>query len=217
MSDLIYIEDPETIEKKSFEIIESHVDKKLLESKEWPIIRRVIHTTADFDFADLLEFSNDALEAGTAAIKSGFNIVTDTRMAMAGINKKNLRTFECDIKCFIRDPRVMQIAKTQRITRSMASMIIAAEDEKNKIFALGNAPTALFKLIELINSGITKPALIIGVPVGFVGAEESKKTLSRLSIPYITTRGKKGGSTIAAAIVNALLHMTLEEKEHEAH
>jgi precorrin-8X/cobalt-precorrin-8 methylmutase len=215
MSDLVYIKDPDAIKKKSFDTIESQVDKKLKDSKEWPIIRRVIHTTADFDFADLLYFSKDAVEAGVTAIKSGFNIVTDTKMAMEGINKNNLRIFGCDVQCFIRDPRAAKIAKVQGITRSMASMILSTEDNNNKIYALGNAPTALFKLIELINSGITKPALIIGVPVGFVGAEESKKALSELSIPYITTLGKKGGSTIAAAIVNALLHIAIEEKKHE--
>lgn len=215
MSDLEYIKNPKAIEKRSFEIIESQVDKKLIDQKEWPVIRRVIHTTADFDFAKLLDFSEDAIDTGVAALKSGFNIVTDTRMAMAGINKKNLGILGCGVQCFIRDPRIAQIAKEQGITRSMASMIIASKDEKNKIFALGNAPTALFKLIELIDSGITKPALIIGVPVGFVGAEESKEALSKLSVPYIVTRGRKGGSPIAAAIVNALLHMAIGDKGND--
>lgn len=217
MSDLIYIKDPKSIEKKSFEIIESHVDKKLLDRKEWPVIRRVIHTTADFDYTNLLEFSKDAIEAGTTAIKSGSCIVTDTRMAMAGINKNALSTFGCNVTCFIRDPKVAQIAKKQGITRSMASMLVAVQDDKNEIFVLGNAPTALFQLIELINAKKVKPALIVGVPVGFVGAEESKEALSKLSIPYIMTRGKKGGSNIAAAIVNALLYMVIEEKEYGAH
>ena len=217
MSDLVYIKDPRAIEKRSFEIIESQVDEKLLLKKEWPIIRRVIHTTADFDYVDLMDISEVAIQKGIDAISTGASLVTDTRMAMEGINKKALGHFGCDVNCFIRDPRIASIAKEQGITRSMASMLVAAKDDKNKIFVLGNAPTALFQLIELINAKKVKPALVVGVPVGFVGAEESKEALCKLSIPYITIRGKKGGSNIAAAIVNALLYMAIEEKGYETH
>jgi len=217
MSDISYIKDPKAIEKKSFQIIESQVDKELLKREEWPVIRRGIHTAAAFEYATLLDFSKDAINEGVAAIQGGAGVITDTRMAMAGINKNALSRFGCDVKCFIRDPHIAEMAKKRGITRSMASMLVAAEDDGNRIFVLGNAPTALFQLIELVNLKKVKPSLIIGVPVGFVGAKESKEALAKLSIPYITTHGRKGGSNIAAAIMNALLYMAIEEKGNGIH
>ncbi|WP_284680818.1 precorrin-8X methylmutase [Aceticella autotrophica] len=203
----MYIKNPKEIEKRSFEIIGENIDEKRFDERELKIVKRVIHTTADFEFADILKISKEAIDTGIKAIKEGSNIVTDTKMAMAGINKKTLKRFGCDISCFIDAPEVLSLAKEKSITRSMASMIIASQDKKNKIFVIGNAPTALFQLAELIKSGILKPDLIIGVPVGFVGAAESKEEVKELGIPYIITEGRKGGSNIAAAIINALMYM----------
>jgi precorrin-8X/cobalt-precorrin-8 methylmutase len=203
----MYIKNPKEIEKRSFEIIGENIDEKRFDERELKIVKRVIHTTADFEFADILKISKEAIDTGIKAIKEGSNIVTDTKMAMAGINKKTLKRFGCDISCFIDAPEVLSLAKEKSITRSMASMIIASQDKKNKIFVIGNAPTALFQLAELIKSGILKPDLIIGVPVGFVGAAESKEAVKELGIPYIITEGRKGGSNIAAAIINALMYM----------
>ncbi|QSZ28341.1 precorrin-8X methylmutase [Aceticella autotrophica] len=204
---MMYIKNPKEIEKRSFEIIGENIDEKRFDERELKIVKRVIHTTADFEFADILKISKEAIDTGIKAIKEGSNIVTDTKMAMAGINKKTLKRFGCDISCFIDAPEVLSLAKEKSITRSMASMIIASQDKKNKIFVIGNAPTALFQLAELIKSGILKPDLIIGVPVGFVGAAESKEEVKELGIPYIITEGRKGGSNIAAAIINALMYM----------
>lgn len=212
MGNLSYVKTPEGIEKKSFEIIEKNVDKANFNSKEWNVVRRVIHTTADFEFANLLKFSPGATEAGLSAMQKGCRIYTDTRMAEAGINKKALRELGCDVLCMVDDVQAAAMAKREGITRSMASVMIASEFSDIKIYALGNAPTALFKLIELIREGKANPDLIIGVPVGFVGAAESKEELSKLSVPHIITKGQKGGSNIAAAIVNALMYMSLEEK-----
>ncbi|GAQ25327.1 MULTISPECIES: precorrin-8X methylmutase [Tepidanaerobacter] len=212
MGNLSYVKTPEGIEKKSFEIIEENVDKANFSPKEWNVVRRVIHTTADFDFANLLKFSPGAIEAGLSAMQKGCRIYTDTRMAEAGINKKALKELGCKALCMVDDPQAAEMAKREGITRSMASVMMAAAFPDIKIYVLGNAPTALFKLIELIREGKANPDLIIGVPVGFVGAAESKEELSKLSVPHIITKGQKGGSNIAAAIVNALMYMSLEEK-----
>jgi precorrin-8X/cobalt-precorrin-8 methylmutase len=214
MCTLDYIRDPKAIENRSFEIIEEHVDKSYCDLTEWTVIRRVIHTTADFEFADLLKFSPRAVESGLAAIQGGCRIYTDTRMVEAGINKKALKKLGCQVTCFVDHPQVAAMAKERGITRSMASIMMAAQDPDVKVFALGNAPTALYKLIELIRKQKVNLALIIGVPVGFVGAEESKDILAKLPVPYIITRGRKGGSTVAAAIVNALMYMAIEGKTH---
>ncbi|WHE07734.1 precorrin-8X methylmutase [Thermoanaerobacterium thermosaccharolyticum] len=202
-----YIKDPLEIEKKSFEIIGKNIDESKFDKKELLIVKRVIHATADFEFANILKISKGAIEDGLKVLKEGFNIVSDTKMAEAGINKKVLDKIGSKVKSYINLPEVKEISKKCGITRSMAAMEIAAKDESNKIFAIGNAPTALFRLIELAREGKAKPSLIIGVPVGFVGAEEAKEEVKKLDIPYIITEGEKGGSTVAAAIVNALLYM----------
>lgn len=202
-----YIKDPWEIEKKSFEIIGKNIDESKFDKKELLIVKRVIHATADFEFANILKISKGAIEDGLKVLKEGFNIVSDTKMAEAGINKKVLEKIGSKVKSYINLPEAKDISKKCGITRSMAAMEIAAKDESNKIFAIGNAPTALFRLIELVREGKAKPSLIIGVPVGFVGAEEAKEEVKKLDIPYIITEGKKGGSTVAAAIVNALLYM----------
>lgn len=207
MQDLDYIRDPQKIGKKSFEIIESLVDLSEFSESQKNVVKRVIHTTADFEFADIIRFSEGAAEKGIKALKSGASIVSDTRMVEAGINKRVLSKLGGKVNCYINTPGVFDLADKKGITRSMASMEIASKKGSNKIFAVGNAPTALFKLIELIKKGKIMPELIIGVPVGFVGAEESKLLLEKQEVPYILTRGRKGGSTVAVAIVNALMYM----------
>jgi len=202
-----YIKDPKEIERISFEIISKNIGHKIFKEKELSILKRVIHTTADFEYENILKISDYAVEAGLKALKEGCKIITDTKMAEAGINKKALLSTGAKVKTYISDKETIKLAKNEGITRSMASMILASEDKSVKIFAIGNAPTALFKLCELIESGKAKPELIIGVPVGFVGAKESKEEVKKLNIPYIITEGRKGGSNIAAAIVNALLYL----------
>jgi len=211
MHSLDYIRSPWSIETKSFEIIGSLMDFSAMDEPRKKIVKRVIHTTADFEYAKILHFSPDAIEVGLNTLRGGCTIISDTKMIQSGINKKALGALGCEVKCFIDHPDVVALAKEQDITRSMASMIVASKDPKNKIFVLGNAPTALFKLLELREGKDFSPAFIIGVPVGFVGAEESKEALISTKIPQIATKGKKGGSTVAVAIVNALLYMLREQ------
>lgn len=204
---------PEEIEKRSFEII----DRELLEkgigipAKEAPIIRRVIHTSADFDYAKTLCFSEGAVEIVEELIGKGADIVTDTNMALSGINKRVLARFGGQVHCFMADEEVARLAKERNMTRAAVSMEKAAEIEKPVIVAIGNAPTALLKLYEMAKEGVWKPAFIIGVPVGFVNVEVAKELIMETDIPYIVNKGQKGGSGIAAAICNALLYQ--EEKK----
>ncbi len=203
-----YITSPQEIENKSFSIISHELGDRIFRSNaEEKIIKRIIHTTADFDFANLTHIADGAIEAGMQALKNGKHIVTDTRMVASGINKIQLAKYGVEIRCFMDNEEVAKIAKEKGITRAIVSMQKAAKDPDNQIYAIGNAPTALFALKELIEQGHIKPALIIGVPVGFVGAAESKAALETLDVPHIVTRGRKGGSTIAACIVNAMLYM----------
>ena len=210
MRDLEYIKDPLVIEEKSFQIIGSIRDFSAFDEAQLKITKRVIHTTADFEYADILKFSPGAIEISLETLKEGCGIITDTKMIQSGINKKALEAVGCDVKCYIDHPDVVSISSEHGITRSMASMMMASKDSRNRVFVLGNAPTALFKLLELSKSGMITPALIIGVPVGFVGAEEAKDCLLETDIPHIVTQGRKGGSTVAVAIVNALLYMLRE-------
>jgi precorrin-8X/cobalt-precorrin-8 methylmutase len=171
-----------------------------------PIVERVVHTTADPDFAKILAISDDAVRAGVAAIKAGAKVVTDVKMVKAGINEARLKQFGCNISTYMNDERVMALAKQEGVTRSAAAMRLAVKDGLDgAIILIGNAPTAVFELIEQIEAGNVKPALIVAVPVGFVGAAESKEAAEKLAIPYVVTRGRRGGSTIAVAIFNALL------------
>ncbi|QZY57368.1 precorrin-8X methylmutase [Crassaminicella profunda] len=202
-----YIKVPHLIEKRSFEIITEELGDKTFPEDIGKIVKRVIHTTADFQYADITIISEDAIDSAKKAIKSGAHIVTDTKMAMSGINKKRLSQHGGEVHCFISDEDVAKTAKEKGTTRAMAAMDKAIKDEKNKVFVIGNAPTALFKLKQFIEEGKIKPDLVIGVPVGFVGAAESKEEFEKLNVPYIVTRGRKGGSTVAAAIVNAILYM----------
>lgn len=197
---------PMEIERRSFEIITAELKRELPEDTA-PIIKRCIHTSADFDYADNLCFSEHVVEKALAALKAGACIVTDTQMAKSGINKKALAKFGGEVYCFMSDEDVAQTARENGTTRATASMDKAAALEKPLIFAIGNAPTALVRLYELIEEKKIVPELIIGVPVGFVNVVQSKELIMQTDVPYIVARGRKGGSNIAACICNALLYM----------
>ncbi len=197
---------PMDIEKRSFEIISEELGNIKLDPLQEPVIKRVIHTTADFDYVKNLCFSENAVCNFQKAIKEGAYIVTDTQMARSGINKKELEKYGSEVYCFMSDDDVAQRAKVNKSTRAVASMDKAAELNKDIIFAVGNAPTALVRLYELIHEGKINPKGIIGVPVGFVNVVEAKELILELDCPYIVARGRKGGSNVAAAICNALLY-----------
>ena len=199
---------PMDIEKRSFEIIGSILSERgiTLDEEKAPIIKRVIHTTADFEYVENLVFSENAVELGLDALGSGCCIVTDTQMAKSGINKTALAKLGGEAYCFMSDEDVAEEAKARGVTRAMVSMEKAARLEKPIIFAIGNAPTALIALDELIKAGKLAPKLIIGVPVGFVNVVESKELIIASGVPHIVARGRKGGSNVAAAIVNALMY-----------
>ena len=201
-----YIKDPMGIEVRSFEIITEEMGERDFPEEIAKIVKRVIHTTADFEYADLIEFHPKAFESAVKALKEGSDVYADTNMVMAGINKKRLGDYGGKVYHRVHDEDVVIEAKERSITRSMVAIEKACKDENTKIYAIGNAPTALFTLIEEIQAGKVKPALIVGVPVGFVGAEESKELLRTLDIPYIVVRGRKGGSPVAATIINAMLY-----------
>lgn len=204
---------PREIEKRSFEIITQELgDKKLIPGTEL-IVKRCIHTSADFDYADNLAFSENVVEQAMQAIRDGACIVTDTQMAKSGINKRALARYGGEVYCFMSDEDVAEIAKKNGSTRATASMDKAAAMDKKLIFAIGNAPTALVRLYELIEDGKLDPALIIGVPVGFVNVVQSKELIMEAGVPYIVARGRKGGSNIAACIVNALLYMIDDRRD----
>lgn len=197
---------PMDIEKRSFEIITELLGDRRLDPENELVIKRVIHTSADFDYADNLVFSPHAVSKGIEALRAGCDIVTDTQMAKAGINKTILSSLGGEVHCFMSDPDVAQEAKERGVTRAIVSMERAASLPKPCIYAIGNAPTALISLYEQIKAGKVKPALIIGVPVGFVNVVESKELILGTDLPYIVARGRKGGSNVAAAICNALLY-----------
>ena len=197
---------PAAIEARSFELIERELPHPI-DPALAPIVKRVIHTTADFDYADTLCFSAGAVDAALEAIRAGAVIVTDTSMAMAGINKRALAKHGGEVRCFIADPEVAEAAAMRGVTRSSVAMEQAAAIERPLIFAIGNAPTALVRVYELIAEGRLKPRLVIGVPVGFVNVVQSKELIMTANVPWIVARGRKGGSNVAAAICNALIYM----------
>jgi precorrin-8X/cobalt-precorrin-8 methylmutase len=204
------ISDPAQIEKKSFEIIESLLKDKGLRLPEKDVVIRVVHATADPDFADLLFFSEGAVDAGITAIHSKCNIIADVNMLKAGISKN--RAGGREAFCFIADPMAAASAVKAGTTRAVAAMRMAASigHMEGAIVAVGNAPTALYEVMRLVREEGVRPALIVGVPVGFVGAAESKEELMRLSgIPFITNKGKKGGSSVAASIINAIVKLAV--------
>lgn len=206
---------PADIERRSMEIIESELGSTDgLSETEKLIVKRVIHTTADFDYKQNMKFSENAVQKGLEALKNGAVIVTDTHMAESGISKPAMKALGCRAYCFMSDSDVAERAKRDGTTRAVASMDKAAElfGHENVIFAVGNAPTALIRLDELIRVGKVEPALIIGVPVGFVNVVQSKEIIMGGSAPYIVAAGRKGGSGVAAAICNALLYRLYDRK-----
>ncbi|MEY8353787.1 precorrin-8X methylmutase [Lachnospiraceae bacterium 54-53] len=198
---------PQEIEKRSFELITMELGEKKLDPENERVIKRVIHTTADFEYAENLIFSPHAVTKGLEALKEGTRIITDTNMGKAGINKEALKRAGCRVDCFMADEDVAKLAKLHETTRACASMDKAAGLPGDCIFAVGNAPTALVRLYELVREGKIRPRLIVGVPVGFVNVVQSKEMIMSLpDIPFIVAKGRKGGSNVAAAIVNALLY-----------
>jgi len=203
---------PGEIEKKSFEIITRELGDRILDKDKEEIIKRVIHTTADFEYVDNLVFSENVVEIALQAIKSGTSIVTDTQMARSGINKRSLAKFGGEVYNFMQDEDIAEIAKKNGTTRAEACIDKAAGMNEDFIFAIGNAPTALIRLYELIQEKKLQPKLIIGVPVGFVNVVQSKELIMKSGAPFIVAKGRKGGSNVAAAICNALLYMLDKER-----
>jgi len=208
---------PQEIEDKSFKIIEEEAGDHGFDDQEWQVLRRMIHTSADFDYIKTIRFSKEGagdnpIEKGIQAILQGKNIITDTNMARVGIRKKEVHEFGGQVRCLIADKDVAKQAKAAGTTRALAAVDLAAKDMEGGIYVVGNAPTALLRLMELIRKKKANPALIIGFPVGFVNAAESKDELMGLEFAYITNRGRKGGSNIAASIVNALAIMAYQKK-----
>ena len=197
---------PQDIERRSFEIIAQELGDRHLPEDIRPIVMRCIHTSADFDYYENLYFSPDAVKIAHTAIQSGCTFVTDTNMALSGINKAALARHGCESVCFMADPEIAETAKREGTTRASASVDKAARLGKPVIYACGNAPTALLRLCDHIREGTFRPALVIGVPVGFVNVVQSKELLIESGIPCIVARGRKGGSNIAAAVCNALLY-----------
>ncbi len=204
---------PEDIEKRSFEIISEELRQRgiCLPEEEAMITKRVIHTSADFDYAETMTYTPGAVQTAKKLLREGADIVTDTNMALAGINKKTLSLFGGTARCFMADDQVARIAKERDTTRAAVSMEMAAKIEKPVILAVGNAPTALIRICELMEETGWRPAFVIGVPVGFVNVEYSKERILKTGIPCIVNRGRKGGSNVAAAICNALLYELRKE------
>jgi precorrin-8X/cobalt-precorrin-8 methylmutase len=203
-----YIKDPVKIESTSMTIIDKALGVSSFSPQELNIVKRMIHTTGDVEYQHLVSITPGAVEAGIDAIRSGCRIVTDSRMAFAGINKRALEQARCCIECYIDHEDVFTLAQEKGITRSMAAMELAIQKEVD-IFVIGNAPTALYRLGEFIQETRISPELIIGVPVGFVGAAEAKAYLREIQVPSITTIGAKGGSNVAAAVMNAIIYMAV--------
>lgn len=207
---------PEEIEAESFRIIDREAGRHHWSPAEWQIVRRAVHTSADFDYVSSLFMATDAVAAGVTAILNSRGIVTDTTMALAGISKPRLEKFSISAACFVADPLVAAEAAAKGMTRSILAMRKGTADQHNGIFVIGNAPTALFELLRQVREEGLRPAFIVGLPVGFVGAAESKEELvvvaTEYGIPFITNRGRKGGSNVAAAVMNALLILAAEQK-----
>ena len=203
---------PADIEARSMEIIAAELGDRTFPADQLPVIKRVIHTSADFSYADTLTFSPGAVARGVEAMRKGCTIVTDTQMAWSGVNKRVLEGFGGRAVCFMSDPDVAAEAKQRGETRATVSMERAAALEGPLVLAIGNAPTALVRACELLEEGKLRPDLIIGVPVGFVNVVESKELLLTEDVPYIVARGRKGGSNVAAAICNALLYLASDNR-----
>ena len=199
---------PEQIEQRSFEIIDGELKKRgiVLPKEQEMITKRVIHTTADFEYTDTLTFSEGAVGIARELLKKGADIVTDTNMALSGINKRSLAGLGGEVHCYMADEAVAKLARERGTTRAAVSMEIAAKIQKPVIFAVGNAPTALIQIYEMMQGSDWRPAFVIGVPVGFVNVEAAKELILQTDVPFIINRGRKGGSNVAAAICNALIY-----------
>ncbi len=202
---------PQEIESLSFRIIDDEAGDHGFDSRHWQIVRRMIHTSADFDYGQTVRFHPKAVDAGVAAIRAGTPVLTDTRMALSGIRKSIIEQFGGTVECLIDDPGVMREATQSGTTRARAAVDAGVARTPNAIFVIGNAPTALLRLMEQVANRNADPALIVGLPVGFVNAAESKSELLQLERPYITNVGRKGGSNVAASVINALCILALTE------
>jgi precorrin-8X/cobalt-precorrin-8 methylmutase len=202
----------QSIEDESMQIIDDEVGPHQYSKLEWSIVRRVIHATADFDFTgkNKMVFHKNAVMNGINALKEGCSIIVDVNGVIGGMNKQNPKDFGNKVICNISDPDIAEQAKKENKTRSQMSMRVAASEMNGGIVAIGNAPTALLEVIKMISEGLTKPALVIGIPVGFVSAAESKEELQMIDVPFVTNTGRKGGSSCAASIVNALFKLSRE-------
>jgi precorrin-8X/cobalt-precorrin-8 methylmutase len=198
---------PQEIEERSFQLIEERVSSHPFNQREWAIVRRMIHATVDFDLVHTTTFHPEALSLGISALRAGAPIITDTRMVKAGISKKGLRKYKTKVLCVISRADVIREARSTGKTRAATAMRILADTLGGSIVAIGNAPTALFELLEIAKNKSRMPALVVGVPVGLVGARESKEMLIQSGIPSITVRGEKGGSPLAASIINGLAQL----------
>ena len=196
----------QSIEDESMQIIENEIGSHPYNEQEWPIVRRIIHSTADFDFArdNKIIFHKNAIQSGLDALKNGCSVIVDVNGIVGLMNKQNPKDFGNNVICNISKPSLIEASKKENKTRAQMSMRIAKEDMNGGIVVIGNAPTALLEVMEMIREEITKPALVIGIPVGFVSAVESKDELAKMDIPFITNQGRKGGSPCASAIINAL-------------
>jgi precorrin-8X/cobalt-precorrin-8 methylmutase len=201
---------PDEIERSSFQIIDQEAGTHNFTEQQWSVVRRMIHTTADFEFKEMVRFHPNAVSAGIEAIRNGNMIITDTNMARVGIRKKEVESYGGRVKCYIDDPLIHTRAQTEGGTRAKAAVDAAVAEMEAGIYVVGNAPTALLRLIELVSANKARPALVIGLPVGFVNAAESKAALMELDYPYVSNGGRKGGSNVAASVINALAILAIE-------
>ena len=204
---------PQEIEDLSFNIIDGEAGDHGFDDAHWQVVRRMIHTSADFEYIKSVRFYKNALSAGIQAIQKGCRIFTDTNMARVGIRKGEISSFGGEVRCMIADKSVAETAKSTGLTRALTAVDKASSEMNGAIYVVGNAPTALLRLIELIRADKIKPALIVGLPVGFVNAAESKDELMTLDFPYISNKGRKGGSNVAASIINAMAIMAANEQD----
>lgn len=203
-----YIKKPMEIENKSMEIIAPYLKDLNLNDEETKVYSRIIHAAGDVEYAPIIRLHPDAITAGKEAIKKGYNIYTDVEMVRTGINKRKLASFGGEVFCRVADPEIARVAKEKGITRSMAAMQSFGQDLDGAIVAVGNAPTALYEVLRMVEQDGIRPALIVGIPVGFVGAADSKEALAANTIvPYVTVAGTKGGSPIAASVINAIMYI----------
>lgn len=205
----MYIKNPKKIEMNSMDIIDEYLNDVEFSDEELPIVKRMIHTTGDVSYRKIIEFKYDFIKNAIEGLKKGGKIYADTNMIVSGVNKPALKKAGVEVVTYVSDEDVRNISKEKGVTRSMAALDKAV-DEGIEMFAFGNAPTALFRLLEHVKDGKVKPKFIIGVPVGFVGAAESKEELSKYEVPYVRTNGSKGGSNVAVSVINALLYSFVE-------